>query len=36
MLQRFLMALVQLKASNASEVLLNEIRQIIFWLCQEK
>ena len=36
MLQRLLIALMQLKADNTSEKLLNEIRQIIYSLHQEK
>ena len=34
MLQRFPIALVQVKASNASKSLLNEIRQIMYSLYQ--
>ena len=36
MLQRFPMALAQVKAGNNSENLLNEIRQIIYSLYQSK
>ena len=36
MLQRFPIALAQLKAGNNSESLLNEIRQIVYSLCQSK
>ena len=36
MLQRFPIVLVQVKAANASENLLNEIRQFIYSLYQEK
>ena len=36
MLQRLPIALVQVKAGNTSESLLNEIRQIIYSLYQEK
>ena len=36
MLQRLSIALAQVKASNTSENLLNEIRQVIYPLCQEK
>ena len=36
MLQRFPIALAKLKASNTSENLLNEIRQIIYFLYQAK
>ena len=36
MLQRLPIALAQAKAGNTSENLLNEIRQIIYSLCQEK
>ena len=36
MLQRLPIALAQVKAGNTSENLLNEIRQIIFSLYQEK
>ena len=36
MLQRLPIALAQVKASNNSEVLLNEIRQIVYSLCQSK
>ena len=36
MLQRFPIALVQVKAVNTSENLLNEIRQIIYYLYQAK
>ena len=36
MLQRLPMALAQLKASNNSESLLNEIRQIVYSLYQSK
>ena len=36
MLQRLPVALAQVKASNTSESLLNEIRQIIHSLYQEK
>ena len=36
MLQRLPVALAQVKASNTSESLLNEIRQIIYSLYQEK
>ena len=36
MLQRLPIALVQLKAGNTSENLLNEIRQIIYSLYREK
>ena len=36
MLQRLPIALAQVKASNNSENLLNEIRQIIYSLCQSK
>ena len=35
-LQRSPIALAQVKAGNASENLLNEIRQIVYSLCQEK
>ena len=36
MLQRLLIALVQVKAGNNSENLLNETRQIVYSLCQSK
>ena len=36
MLLRLLIALAQVKAGNTSENLLNEIRQIIYTLYQEK
>ena len=36
MFQRLPIALAQVKAGNASENLLNEIRQIIFFLFREK
>ena len=36
MLQRLPIALAQLKAGNNSESLLNEIRQIIYFLYQSK
>ena len=36
MLQRLLIALAQVKAGNTSENLLNQIRQIIYSLYQEK
>ena len=36
MLQRLPIALAQIKAGNTSENLLNEIRQIIYSLCQAK
>ena len=36
MLQRLPIALAQVKASNASENLLNEIRQIVYFLHQLK
>ena len=36
MLQRFPIALAQIKAGNNSESLLNEIRQIIYYLYQSK
>ena len=36
MLQRFAIALAQVKAGNNSENLLNEIRQIIYSLYQSK
>ena len=36
MVQRLLTALAQVKAGNTSENLLNEIRQIIYSLYQEK
>ena len=36
MLQRFAIALAQIKASNNSENLLNEIRQIIYSFYQSK
>ena len=36
MLQRLLIALAQVKAGNNSESLLNEIRQIVYFLCQSK
>ena len=36
MLQRLPIALAQVKAGNNSENLLNEIRQIIYSLCQSK
>ena len=36
MLQRLPIALMQVKAGNTSEKLLNEIRQIIYSLHQEK
>ena len=36
MLQRLLMALVQVKAGNNSEKLLNEIRQVVYSLYQSK
>ena len=36
MLQRLPIALAQLKAGNNSEILLNEIRQIVYSLYQSK
>ena len=36
MLQRLLIALAQVKAGNNSESLLNEIRQIVYFLYQSK
>ena len=36
MLHRLLIALAQVKAGNTSEKLLNEIRQIIYSLCQAR
>ena len=36
MLQRLPIALAQVKADNNSECLLNEIRQIVYSLCQSK
>ena len=36
MLQRLPIALTQVKAANNSESLLNEIRQIVYSLCQSK
>ena len=36
MFQRLPVALVQIKAGNNSESLLNEIRQIVYFLCQSK
>ena len=36
MFQRLPVALVQIKAGNNSESLLNEIRQIVYSLCQSK
>ena len=36
MLQRLPIALAQVKAGNNSEILLNEIRQIVYSLCQSK
>ena len=36
MIQRLLIALAQLQASNTSEILLNEIRQAIYSLYREK
>ena len=36
MLQRLPIALAQVKAGNNSESLLNEIRQIVYSLCQSK
>ena len=36
MLQRLPIALAQVKAGNTSENLINEIRQIIYFLCREK
>ena len=36
MLQRLPVALAQIKAGNTSEKLLNEIRQVIYSLYQEK
>ena len=36
MLQRLLIALAQVKAGNNSENLLNQIRQIVYSLCQSK
>ena len=36
MLQRLPIALAQVKAGNTSENLLNEIKQIIYYLYQEK
>ena len=36
MLERLPIALAQVKAGNNSENLLNEIRQIIYLLCQSK
>ena len=36
MLQRLPIALAQVKAGNNSESLLNEIKQIVYYLCQSK
>ena len=36
MLQRLQIALAQVKASNNSESLLNEIRQVVYFLYQSK
>ena len=36
MLQRLATAFTQVKAGNTSENLLNEIRQIVYFLCREK
>ena len=36
MLQRFPIALAQIKAGNNSESLLNEMRQIVYYMCQSK
>ena len=36
MLQRLPVALAEIKAGNNSENLLNEIRQIVYSLCQSK
>ena len=36
MLRRLLIGLAQVRAGNTSENLLNEIRQIIYYLFQEK
>ena len=36
MLQRLPIAFAQVKAGNNSESLLNEIRQIVYFLCQSK
>ena len=36
MLQRLPIALAQVKAGNNSEILLNEIRQIVYFLYQSK
>ena len=36
MLQRLPIALAQVKAGNNSEVLINEIRQIVYFLYQSK
>ena len=36
MLRRLLIALAQVKAGNTSENLLNEIRQIIYYLIEQK
>ena len=36
MLQRLSIALAQIKTGNSSEDLLNEIRQIVYSLCQSK
>ena len=36
MVQRLPIALAQVKAGNNSESLLNEIRQIVYSLCQSK
>ena len=36
MLQRLPIALAQVKAGNISETLLNEIRQIVYYLYQSK
>ena len=36
MLQRLPIALAQVKAGNNSKSLLNEIRQIVYCLCQSK
>ena len=36
MLQRLLIATARVKAGNTSEILLNEIRQIVYSLYQEK
>ena len=36
MLQRLLIALAQVKAGNNSQILLNKIRQIVYYLYQLK